>query len=43
MGSGSTGVACANTCRNFIGAELDETYFRIAEQRIMGAQNANMQ
>lgn len=34
MGSGSTGVACVNTGRNFIGIEKDETYFRIAEQRI---------
>ena len=34
MGSGSTGVACVNTNRNFIGIELDENYFRIAENRI---------
>ena len=34
MGSGSTGVACKNTNRNFIGIELDEDYFNIAEQRI---------
>lgn len=34
MGSGSTGVACANTGRNFIGMELGEKYFKIAEQRI---------
>ncbi len=34
MGSGSTGVACINTNRNFIGMELDEHYFRIAEERI---------
>lgn len=33
MGSGSTGVACVNTDRNFIGIELDENYFNIAEQR----------
>ena len=38
MGSGSTGVACANTNRNFIGIELDENYFRIAESRIRQAQ-----
>ena len=35
MGSGTTGVACINTNRNFIGIELDEGYFKIAEQRIM--------
>ncbi|MEG1502472.1 MAG: site-specific DNA-methyltransferase [Synergistaceae bacterium] len=35
MGSGSTGVACKNTNRNFIGIELDEKYFEIAKQRIM--------
>lgn len=34
MGSGSTGVACVNTDRNFIGMELDEKYFEIAKQRI---------
>ncbi|NCD06443.1 MAG: site-specific DNA-methyltransferase [Spirochaetia bacterium] len=34
MGSGSTGVACKNTNRNFIGIELDENYFKIAENRI---------
>ncbi|MBQ2174336.1 MAG: site-specific DNA-methyltransferase, partial [Alphaproteobacteria bacterium] len=34
MGSGSTGVACVNTNRNFIGIELDENYFHIAESRI---------
>jgi len=34
MGSGSTGVACKNTNRNFIGIEKDEGYFKIAEQRI---------
>lgn len=35
MGSGSTGVACVNTGRSFIGMELDEKYFKIAKQRIM--------
>ena len=34
MGSGSTGVACMNTNRNFIGIELDEDYFNIARERI---------
>ena len=34
MGSGSTGVACVNTNRKFIGIELDEKYFKIAEERI---------
>ena len=34
MGSGSTGVACVNTNRNFIGIELDEHYFNVAKQRI---------
>jgi len=34
MGSGSTGVACVNTGRNFIGIELDEDYFKIANERI---------
>lgn len=34
MGSGSTGVACVNTNRDFIGIELDEKYFEIAKNRI---------
>lgn len=34
MGSGSTGVACKNTNRNFIGIELDKNYFEIAQNRI---------
>lgn len=34
MGSGSTGVACKNTIRNFIGIEKDENYFNIANERI---------
>lgn len=34
MGSGSTGVACMNTNRRFIGIELDDKYFNIAKERI---------
>jgi len=37
MGSGTTGVACKNTNRNFIGIELDEKYFEIARDRINAA------
>ena len=36
MGSGSTGVACKNTNRKFIGIELDDKYFSICEERING-------
>ena len=38
MGSGSTGVACVNTNRHFIGIELDDGYFNIARKRIEEAQ-----
>lgn len=38
VGSGSTGVACVHTNRNFIGIELDDNYFRIAKDRIKQAQ-----
>ena len=38
MGSGSTGVACVNTGRDFIGIELDPGYFRTAQKRIEDAQ-----
>ena len=38
MGSGTTGVACVKTGRNFIGCEIDPTYFAIAEKRIAQAQ-----
>lgn len=37
MGSGTTGVACVNTNRDFIGFELDDNYFNIAETRIQEA------
>ncbi len=38
MGSGSTGVACNNTNRDFIGIEMSEQYFNIAQKRINGTQ-----
>ena len=38
MGSGTTGVACMQTGRNFIGCEIDAGYFKIAEKRIKDAQ-----
>lgn len=38
MGSGTTGVACVQTGRNFIGIEIDPDYFAIAEKRIHEAQ-----
>jgi len=34
MGSGSTGVACKNTNRNFIGIEKDENYYNVAVRRV---------
>ena len=36
MGSGTTGVACKNLNRDFIGIEMDEKYFQIASDRILG-------
>ena len=39
MGSGTTGVACVNTGRHFVGIEKDPDYFAIAEKRITEAQN----
>lgn len=36
MGTGTTGVACVNTGRKFIGIELDQSYFDIAVNRIFG-------
>ena len=38
MGSGTTGMACVQTGRNFIGIEIDPTYYAIAEKRIKEAQ-----
>ena len=38
MGSGTTGVACVNTNRKFIGIELDDNYFEIAKNRINNIQ-----
>lgn len=43
MGSGSTGVACLNTNRQFIGIELDEKYFNIAKDRMKMAEIKNRQ
>ena len=40
MGSGTTGVACVNTGRRFIGMEMDAGYFAIAQQRIMATMPA---
>jgi DNA modification methylase len=40
MGSGTTGVACVNTGRNFIGIELDKGYFDVARKRIEEAAGA---
>ena len=34
MGSGSTGIACLNTCRDFIGIEINKDYFEIAKRRL---------
>ena len=38
MGSGTMGVACINTNRNFIGIEKEEKYYKIAQERIDKAQ-----
>lgn len=42
MGSGSTGVACVNTNRNFIGIELEKKYFDISKERIENAKKSNI-
>ena len=42
MGSGTTGVACVNTGRKFIGIEMDAKYFEIAQRRIEAAQMENL-
>lgn len=41
MGSGTTGVACVNLNREFIGIELDEHYFEVAKERIESILNQN--
>lgn len=43
MGSGSTGVACMNTNRKFVGIELDKNYFEIAKNRIEDVSNSKLQ
>lgn len=43
MGSGSTGVACVNTDREFVGFEITEEYYKIAEKRISDAMNRKSQ
>lgn len=40
MGSGTAGVACVNTGRKFVGVEMDEGYFNVGKNRILGVQNA---
>ena len=42
MGSGTTGVACANTGRRFIGIEKDDKYFEIAKRRIEEAEGVDL-
>lgn len=43
MGSGTTGVACVNTGRKFIGMELDEDYYHVASDRISGTKRQGEQ
>jgi len=42
MGSGSTGIVCKQTNRNFIGIELDKKYYEIAKKRIKGEMQLNL-
>lgn len=42
MGSGTTGISCVNTNRNFIGIELEKKYFDISKERIENAQKSNI-
>ena len=39
MGSGTTGIACVNTGRDFIGIEKESEYFKIAQRRINDTKN----
>jgi len=41
FGSGSTGVACVNTNRKFIGIEMDDNYFEIGKNRVLETSRAN--
>lgn len=43
MGSGTTAIACMNTNRNYIGFELDETYYKIANERIASHQKGGVE
>lgn len=43
MGSGSTGVACVNTRRKFIGFETDKTFFEAAQKRLQAAERLREQ
>ncbi len=38
MGSGTTGIACKNTDRKFIGIERDKEYFKIAQHRVLNVE-----
>ena len=43
MGSGTCGIACLNTNRNFIGIEKDDKYFKVAKDRIDNHKTSNIQ